>query len=218
MKQPRIPPLLIDIIQSGLVACDGLMFDSRDACPLCKGKLTGYDTKKKQFATMKETGELRRIHVFVKRFTCRDCHTICFADEPFYPDTRIGSPLVDLCLTLTVSMPFYRAMVFMNQLGIEIDRGTIRNYAKRPFPDIPTTNLFGIQLPFSIISLAELAVRTGEGGRIEGAEVLAACGFPSAYRAAPDGRLLPENRDKRQKEEDKEKRQADHPEDNSDNQ
>ena len=218
MKQPRIPPLLIDIIQSGLIACDGIVFDSRDTCPLCKGTLSGYDTKKKQFATMKETGELHRMHVFVKRFTCRDCHTICFADEPFYPDTRIGSPLVDLCLTLAVSMPFYRAMVFMNQLGIEIDRGTIRNYAKRPFPDIPTTNLFGILLPLSIISLSELSARIGEGGRIEGTEALAACGFPSAYRAAPDLRLLPEKRDERQKEEDKEKRQADHPEDNSDNQ
>jgi hypothetical protein len=166
---------------------------------------------------MKETGELRRIHVFVKRFTCRDCHTICFADEPFYPDTRIGSPLVDLCLTLAVSMPFYHAMVFMNQLGIEIDRGTIRNYAKRPFPDIPTTNLFGILLPLSIISLSELSARIGEGGRIPGTEALAACGFPSAYRAAPDLLLLPEKRDERQKEEDKEKRQPDHPEDNSDN-
>jgi len=106
----------------------------------------------------------------------------------------------------------------MNQLGIDIDRGTIRNYAKGPFPEIPTTNLFGILLPLSIISLSELSVRTGEGGRIEGAEVLAACGFPSAYRAAPDHRLLPEKRDERQKKEDKEKRKADHPEDNSDNQ
>ena len=190
MKQPRIPPLLIDIIQSGIAACDGIVFDSRDACPLCKGTLSGYDTKKKQFAIINETGELHLVHVFVKRFTCRKCHTICFADEPFYPDTRIGSPLVDLCRTLAAGMPFYRAMVFMNQLGIDIDRGTIRNYAKRPLPDIPTTNLFGIMLPFSIISLSELAVRTGEGGRIEGTEVLAACGFPSAYRAAPDLRLL----------------------------
>jgi hypothetical protein len=190
MKQPRIPPLLIDIIQSGLAACDGIVFDSRETCPLCKGKLLGYDKKKKQFAIFNEKGQLHKVHVFVKRFTCRQCHTMCFADEPFYPDTRIGSPLVDLCLTLAAGMPFFRAMVFMKQLGIDIDRGTIRNYARRPFPDIPTTNLFGIMLPFSIISLSELAVRTGEGGRIEGAEVLAACGFPSAYRAAPDGRLL----------------------------
>jgi hypothetical protein len=218
MKQPRIPPLLIDIIQSGLASCDGLVFDSRDACPVCKGKLSGYDTKKKQFAVITEGGEHHRVHVFVKRFTCRECHTICFADEPFYPDTRIGSPLVDLCLALAAAMPYYRVMVFMNQLGIDIDRGTIRNYAKGPFPEIPITNLFGILLPLSIISLSEISARSGEGSRIEGAEVLAACGFPSAYRAAPDHLLLKNEGSERQKEEDKEKRQAEYPEGNSNSQ
>ena len=218
MKQPRIPPLLIDIIQSGLAACDGIVFDSRDACPLCKATLSGYDTKKKQFAIINETGELHRVHVFVKRFTCRECHTICFADEPFYPDTRIGSPVVDLSLTLSARMPFHRSAAFMEQLGIRVDHGTIRNYAQRQFPEIPTTDLFGILLPLSIISLSELSVRIGEGSRIPGAEVLAACGFPSTYRAAPDRRFLTEKRDERQKEEDKEKRQAEHPEGNGNSQ
>jgi hypothetical protein len=108
-------------------------------------------------------------------------------------------------------MPFYRAMVFMNQLGIEIDRGTIRNYAKRPFPKIPTTNLFGILLPLSIISLSELSARIGEGSRIPGTEALAACGFPSAYRAATDGLLSPEKRNERNKEKDKEERKTQTP-------
>jgi hypothetical protein len=215
MKQPRIPPLLIDIIQSGLAACDGIVFDSRDACPLCKGTLSGYDTKKKQFATIKETGELHSMHVFVKRFTCRECHAICFADEPFYPDTRIGSPLVDLCRTLGATMPFNRVAAHLLHLGIVIDRGTVRNYMNRSFPEIPTTNLFGIRLPPSIISLSELAARSGEGRRIPGTEALAACGFPSAYRAVTDRLLLPEQGNERQKEEDKEKRQTHHPQDKS---
>ena len=130
------------------------------------------------------------VHVFVKRFTCRECHAICFADEPFYPDTRIGSPLVDLCRTLGATMPFNRAAAHLLHLGIVIDRGTVRNYMNRSFPEIPTTDLFGIRLPPSIISLSELAARSGEGSRIPGTEALAACGFPSAYRAAPDLRLI----------------------------
>jgi hypothetical protein len=211
MKQLRIPPLLIDIVQSGLLAGEGIVFDYRDACPACGGKLTGYDTKKKQFATIKETEELHPVHVFVKRFTCRQCHMICFADEPFYPDTRIGSPLIDLCRTLGAAMPFNRVSTTLLHLGIVIDRGTVRNYMHGSYPDITTTNLFGIRLPLSIISLSELAARTGEGSRIPGTEMLAACGFPSAYRAAPD-RLLPlEQRNKRKEEEDKEERQADRP-------
>ena len=211
MKPLRIPPLLIDIVQSGLFACEGIVFDNRDACPACGGKLSGYDTKKKQFAVMHEGDTMHPIHVLVKRFSCRDCQAVCFADEPFYLDTRIGSPLVDLCRTLGTTMPFNRVAANLLNLGIVIDRGTVRNYIYGSFPEIPTTDLFGIRLPLSIISLSELAARTGEGSRIPGAETLAACGFPSAYRAAPD-RLLPlEQRNKRKEEEDKEERQADRP-------
>jgi hypothetical protein len=190
MKPPRIPPLIIDIVQSGLLACEGMVFDYRDTCPACGGELSGYDTKKKQFAIIKETDEQHPVHVFVKRFTCRECHAICFADEPFYPDTRIGSPLVDLCRTLGATMPFNRAAANLLHLGIVIDRGTVRNYMNRSFPEIPTTDLFGIRLPPSIISLSELAARSSEGSRIPGTEALAACGFPSAHRAAPDLRLI----------------------------
>jgi hypothetical protein len=190
MKSPRIPPLIIDIVQSGLLASEGIIFDNLETCPVCGGKLSGYDTKKKQFAVMLEGNTRHPVHVFVKRFTCRECHAICFANEPFYPDTRIGSPLVDLCRTLGTTMPFNRVAAHLLHLGIVIDRGTVRNYMNRSFPEIPTTDLFGIRLPPSIISLSELAARTGEGSRIPGTEALAACGFPSAYRAAPDLRLI----------------------------
>jgi hypothetical protein len=211
MKQLRIPPLLIDIVQSGLFACEGIVFDNRDACPTCGGKLSGYDTKKKQFAVMHERDNWHPIYVFVKRFSCRQCQAVCFADEPFYPDTRIGSPLVDLCITLGTTMPFNRVAANLLNLGIVIDRGTVRNYIHGSFPEIPTTDLFGIRLPLSIISLSELAARTGEGSRIPGTETLAACGFPSAYRAAPDRLLPPEQGNERKEEEDKEERQADRP-------
>ena len=211
MKQLRIPPLLKDIVQSGILSCDGIVFDSRNVCPLCGGKLSGYDTKKKQFAVISENDKLRPVHVLVRRFTCRECHTICFADEPFYPDTRIGSPLVDLCRTLGATMPFSRVAANLVHLGIVVDRGTVRNYMHRSYPDPTTTNLFGISLPLSLISLSDLAARIGEGGSIPGTEALAACGFPSAYRAPP-ARLLPlEQGNKREEQKDKEERQAEHP-------
>lgn len=79
------------------------------------------------------------------------------------------------------------------------------------FPDITITNLFGISLPLSIISLSELAARIGEGGRIPGTETLAACGFPSTYRAAPDRLLPPEKRNQRNEEKDKEERETQAP-------
>jgi hypothetical protein len=211
MKQPRIPRLIVDVIQNALLSCDGVIFDTREACPVCGGKLSGYDTKKKQFAVMFE-GDIRQpVHVLVKRFSCRQCKKVCFADEPFYPGTRIGSPVVDLCRTLTVGMSLYRATAYMRYLGIIVERGTVRNYAHGSFPEIPTTDLYGLRLPMSVISLSDLTALSGEGSRIPGTEVLAACGFPSAYRAAPDRPLTPKQGDERDKQENKEERQPEKP-------
>ncbi len=134
MKPPRIPLLIVDIIQNALLSCDGMFFDTREACPSCGGKLSGYDTKKKQFAVMLEGNIRHPVHVQVKRFSCRKCKKVCFADEPFYPGTRIGSPVVDLCRTLTAGMSLYRATTFMQHLGIIVERGTVRNYAQGSFP------------------------------------------------------------------------------------
>jgi len=211
MKQFRIHPLLSDIVQSGILACDGVVFDNRDACPACGGNLTGYDTKKKQFAVIQEGDRPHSVHVLVKRFSCRQCGTVCFADEPYYPGIRIGSPAVDLCITLAAIMPYHRAAAYMSHMGIVIDRGTVRNYASGLFPEIPTTDLFGIHLPLSVVSLSTIAAHANEGTRIIGTEVLAACGFPSAYRAAPD-RLFPlKQGNEREEEENKKERQAYHP-------
>ena len=211
MKQPRIPPLLSDIIQSGLSSFNGVLFETRDACPACGGALSGYDTKKKQFAIIRDNERPYPVHVMVKRFVCRQCHTICFADEPFYPGTRTGSPVVDLCVTLAATMPFTRTAKYMAHMGILIDRGSVRNYASSGFSDIPTADIFGFRLPLSLISLSTLAARTGEGGRIPGAEALAACGFPSAHRAAVHLPLPREERDQREEEENKEERQTGRP-------
>jgi hypothetical protein len=211
MKRPRIAPLLSDIVRSGILSCEGTIFDSRNTCPFCGGKVSGYDTKKKQFAVLQDHRGVKPVQVFIRRFACRECHAVCYAEEPFYPDTRTGSPLVDLCRTLGETMPGNRVAASLLSMGIVIDRGTVRNYRKRPFPDIPQADLFGMHLPLSVLSLADLATRFGEGSPIPGAEVLAACGFPSAYGAAPDRLLSPEQGNKRKEEENKEKWQAIHP-------
>jgi hypothetical protein len=211
MRQPRIPPLLTDIIQSGLSSFDGVVFDSREACPACGSKLSGYDTKKKQFAVLMDDEGQHPVHVLVKRFMCTQCRALCFADEPFYPDTRSGSPVVDLCVTLASTLPFSRTATYLANMGIVIDRGSVRNYARGGFLTIPTADVFGVRLPLSIVSLSTIAARTGEGGRIEGAEALAACGFPSAHRAAFQRQIPRKEGEKRDDEKDKEEWQTKHP-------
>ena len=183
MKPPLIPPMAGDLVQAALSACDGIEFIAAPKCPSCGGLVQGYDTKKKKFAVIREDEGERTLSVIVKRFTCRSCGTICNADDPFYPDTRTGSPVIDLCTTLTATRPFSRTATVLETMGVIIDRSSCRKYSTMQLPPIPSFDVFGMQLPFSIISLSSLAGRYGEGNRIPGAEVLTACGFPSAYRA-----------------------------------
>ena len=211
MKTPRFPPIVTDLIQTALLACDGVEFSDRAACPSCGGAVSGYDTRNKQFAVIIENEQERVIRVRVKRFSCKSCKRLCYADEPFYPDTRMGSPLIDLCKTFAATIPFCRTATSLSRLGIVIDRGSVRNYAKRDFGKIPMADIFNMRLPFSIISLSSLASSAGEGRGIKGAEVLAACGFPSARRTILHHTRAGEEREQRQEEEEKEERQAERP-------
>ncbi|MDP2798029.1 MAG: hypothetical protein Q8N94_11065 [Methanoregula sp.] len=211
MRKPRFPPMVIDIIQTALLICDGMEFSHRTTCPSCGGAVRGYDTRKKQFAVIIENDKKRIIHIRVKRFSCKSCKRLCYADEPFYPDTRIGSPVIDLCKTFAATMPFCRTATHLSLMGIAIDRGSVRNYANRASGTIPTADMFGMRLPLSILSLSSLAACTGEGGGIMGAEVLAACGFPSTHRAALHPLSTGEEGEQRQEEEEKVKRQAGRP-------
>ena len=211
MKQLRIPPILVDIVQSSILVFDNVVFESRDVCPACGGSLSGNDTRKRQFAIMLREGKSCPVNVYIKRFSCRQCKTTCSADEPYYPDTRHGSPVVDLCRTLSTMMPFHRTSAYLAQMGIVIDRGTVRNYARGSFPEIPTTDLFGIRLPLSIVSLSSILVDPGERSGIIGAKMLATCGFPSAYRAAPDRLRSSPKRDEWEKKKNEKERQAEGP-------
>ena len=216
MRPPRIHPMLATIVSSSLSALDGVQFTGCAACPACGGTLRGYDTKKKQFAVIME-GEMRRvIYVYVKRFYCRDCQRLCYAHEPFYPGTRIGSPIVDLGITLSATMNPNRVAAYLAALGIVADRTTCRLYTKRTFPRVPTTDVFGIRIPMSVFNLFNLVTQGTEGSRIEGAEVLAACGFPSTYRALLHPPLPGKEGDERDEQEKKEERQVHEPHNDGD--
>ena len=215
MRPPRIHPMLVTIVSAALSAVDGVQFTECTACPVCGGPVRGYDTKKKRFAVVMEGETRRALYVYVKRFYCRKCQRLCYADEPFYPGTRIGSPVIDLGLTVSATMTPNRVAAYLAALGIVVDRTTFRLYVKRTVPLVPTTDVFGIRIPLSVVTLSTLATGTGEGGRIEGAEVLAACGFPSAYRAPLHLPLLGKEGDERHEQEQKEERQVRKPHNDS---
>jgi hypothetical protein len=190
MKLPRIPPILTDIIQTGISAVDGITFTTHTTCPACGGSLAGYDIKRKQFAHLIIDNKEKTLYVSVKRFYCRNCNKLCYADEPFYPDTRIGSPIIDLCIALSMTMPANRVAAYLDVMGIIVNRTSCRlyiqnncgYYVRNNLRYIETNGIFGIHLPRSVLSLSTLATDPLEGSHVKEEDILAACGFPSAQQ------------------------------------
>jgi len=176
----RIHPIFFDLIPEALSCCDGILFESHTSCPYCGGSLARYDVKTKNFADVIEGTSTKTITVRIKRFKCRECHAVIYAHQPFYPNTRIGSPVVDLCVALSARMPYARAATYLRQMGVNVDRWSVRNYAMKNVLNVPTTEQYGIALPESIISLASLTSDTSEVNPIGASEILSACGYPSS--------------------------------------
>ena len=94
-------------------------------------------------------------------------------------------------------MPESRAARHIEAMGIRVDRTSWKNYSGRPMPEIPVTDLFGLRLPSSVLTLSNLAARVPEGIQIDGAESLVACNFPSRFRAVPCSKPLAKREDTR---------------------
>lgn len=215
-RQPvKIPPMLTDTIVCGIASIDKSLFAQRGPCPVCGGTPAPYDTKEKIYATLHTPEGEKKITVLVRRYHCRSCGRLLYADEPFYPDTRLGSAIVDLAIALSLVNTFTHTSEIINAMGIDIDRGSVRKYALSDLP-VPKINFFyGFPLPFSLFSLIgrPMGVKLGAAA---GAEVIAASGFPSAYRAPPDGAGTSRARQKQRKEKkQKEKRESQNPADRS---
>jgi hypothetical protein len=178
MRRFRIPPMVPDLVMTALQLCDGVIFDRCDVCPGCGGELSGYDLRRRRFAVICENDQDRVISIFVKRFQCRQCGRISPADAPFYPDTRAGSPVVDLCVTLAETMPYHKVSSILLDLGVIVDRGSVRTYALQ-YRTVGTTEMFGVRLPISVMLLASLAAGGADGDGIRGLDIIAACGNPS---------------------------------------
>ena len=197
--------MITAVIQTGISNLDGHEYTDKGVCPSCGGELSGYDKKKKFFASLYDPVSVRDIHVLVKRFRCRSCGTMAMADSPFYPDTRIGAPVVDLCVTLSEEMSCNRAASVIHALGIAIDRGSVRNYAKGGYLPVPSTEVFGFRLPVSILSLTMYGLGANERSPVTGAESLIPGSPPPAYGTFPTLPLF-DKRNQRDEQEAKEKR------------
>jgi hypothetical protein len=179
MRSHPIPPILINIVNTALDACDGVKFHPGSTCSRCGGTLSGYDEREKRFAVLVEDDKTRTVTVIIQRSYCRTCKTITSPPEPFYPGTRVGSPVVDLCRYLSKVMPYSRASTYVGRLGVHLDRWSARNYALMRLPEVPSVDIFGMPIPVSIIDLSTIAGSRQDTGSLTMEDVLMACHYPS---------------------------------------
>jgi len=213
MRKVRIPSMLSDIVTSAITAVDDATFTECAACPYCGGEVKAHDMRRKKFATVLDEGKRRQIHVFVKRFYCTKCGRLCYADSPYYADTRMGMPVVDLCTSLIAKHPFHHAARILRSLNIVVDRGTLRNYAQRddlPHPEV--VEMYGIEIPFSIFELSACSFRGPERGSVPGTELFGSVRLPPAHRAFLLAMGAGGKRDQRYEQEEKKKRNTGYPE------
>jgi hypothetical protein len=64
-------------------------------------------------------------------------------------------------------------------MGVLVDRWTVRHYTSMPLPVIPVMELFGMQIPLSILSLSTLDGTVRDLEYLDMEEVLTACNYPS---------------------------------------
>lgn len=179
MRLRPLPPMLINIVQAAILVCDKMEYHVEGRCVSCCGILSGYDTRTKRFAILcNDEGDLT-IEVNLHRSYCRDCGRIRVPDEPFYSGTRVGSPVVDLCRAFSTTMPYGQVARRLGQMGLIVDRWSVRSYCSLPFSPPPVVAAFGMNVPVSIISLSALAGTKADTDCQGGEYVLAACNYPS---------------------------------------
>ncbi len=179
MRLHALPPGLTSIVRKALRVCDRTEYFVHGRCRACRGPLSGYDKRLRRFAILCNDDGDYRIDVILNRSYCRECGRIWMPGEPFYPGTRMGSPVVDLCRALSRTMSCGKVATTLGQMGIRVDRWTTRSYCTPPFLPPPTIPAFSMNIPISVVSLSTLAESKDYSGHIRGDDILAACFYPT---------------------------------------
>ena len=174
-----LSPMFGELIITALCGVSNMTFMDPPSCPTCHGAskktFLDHDTLKRRFATVIIKGEKVKLSVSVKRYMCKQCGRVVFARSPFYPNTRLGSPVVDLAMSLASRYSFYQTYQIMEILNISISRSAIRALAQNREWNITTVSLSGLLLPVSLLSLGTLMSTSHSDLTSE--DVLVACGF-----------------------------------------
>ena len=168
-----------ELVITALCGVSNMIFMDPPPCPTChetsKKTLLDHGMLKRRFATAIIDDKKIKISVSVKRYICKQCGQVVCAHSPFYPNTRLGSPVVDLAISLASRYSFYQTSQIMEVLNISISRSAIRTLAQSREWNITTVPLSGLVLPASLLSLGTLISTSHR--HLTPEDVLVACGF-----------------------------------------
>lgn len=135
-KKKRIniltPYLLRQPIMDYILTFQNDFYGGVRKCPHCGGgNYKKHTIIEKIFCTLIQDSNFKNVTVFVQVFYCNDCNRTYFAESPFYERIMYCKPVVDLCLYFAAKNPFCRVERILLELGIQIDRDTVKNYVTK---------------------------------------------------------------------------------------
>lgn len=170
-----VPEFLPFAVKLGLsVMYDGRTYTNPDAkCPACGSKhVWRIGHAKKAFTRMITNGGFTEVNVMLQRYVCVDCRKTWTDDGPFYPNTDIGKPIVDLILAPSMNNSSYAVENTLASMGIQVSSDVILKYirifadrAREKAPLTKGAGLYGInmlQLLFGVRNAGELSERLGK--------------------------------------------------------
>ncbi len=108
------------------------VYEEHGSCPECGNeKSCIYDKREKIFCRLITVNGFEDIKVIIVTRQCSKCKHFFYSESPFYPNCSYGKPLVDFILFLAAKNPYNRVENIMMNFGIQMDRDTVKNYAKR---------------------------------------------------------------------------------------
>lgn len=127
------PRILVKMFQQALILeFEGRIFDKLEKCPKCGSEeIVRLDKVEKIACKIITENGFRDIKAEIKRYKCKSCKHVSNAESPFYPNCMYAKSVVDFCLFLVSKNPCNRTENILMNFGIQVDRDTVKNYAKR---------------------------------------------------------------------------------------
>lgn len=125
--------LLDDAVRMKLRWYHGTRLDESRPCPDCgEENYRKHDFEDRIFAILITEDGFEEVKIEHRRFWCKTCEQTFSTDlsSHFYEDCMYGKPIVNLCLKLAGDMGPTMVEKKLQQIGIQVDRDTVRRYVK----------------------------------------------------------------------------------------